>query len=60
MDNYIPISPVSTANSADGFSLHSSPYFNGLPLMLQETIIQSGANVQNEDELKQLVENLYK
>ena len=61
MDNYIPISPVSVsgANDSNSFSLQSSPFFNGLPLMLQETILQSGAKVESEDELKKLVDNIY-
>lgn len=61
MDNYIPISPVSVsgANDNNGFSLQSSPFFNGLPLMLQETILQSGVKVENEDDLKRLVDNIY-
>lgn len=61
MDNYIPISPVSVSGAGDqsSFSLHSSPFFNGLPLMLQETILQSNATVQSEEELKQLVDHLY-
>lgn len=62
MDNYIPISPVSVsgANDSAEFSLQSSPFFNGLPLMMQETILQSNATVQSEEELKHLVDNLYK
>lgn len=61
MDNYIPISPVSTGETENqgNFSLQSSPFFNGLPLMLQETILQSNATVQSEEELKQLVDHLY-
>ena len=61
MDNYIPISPVANGNvqNQGGFSLQSSPFFNGLPLMLQETIMQSNATIQSEEELKQLVDHLY-
>ncbi|MBQ7288414.1 MAG: hypothetical protein IJW78_05535 [Clostridia bacterium] len=62
MSNKIPISPVSAAGAdAQGsFSLQSSPFFNGLPIMLQESILQSNATVQSEDELKQLVDHLYR
>lgn len=38
--------------------LLNSEYFNSLPLIIQESILQSGASFDSEDELRKFVSNI--
>lgn len=39
-------------------SLNTNQYFQSLPIYIQETIKQSGIDINSEEELKSTVENL--
>ncbi len=39
-------------------SLNTNPYFQSLPIYIQETIKQSGIDINSEEELRSTVENL--
>lgn len=41
-------------------NLKESQYFNSLPKMIQESIIQSGIQFDTEDEIRKFVTNLEK
>ena len=41
-------------------NIRENPFFNTLPAALQETIIQSGASVSNEQDLRNLAETYLK
>lgn len=41
-------------------NIRENPFFNTLPAALQETIIQSGASVSNEQVLRNLAETYLK
>lgn len=38
--------------------MRSNPYFCSLPQMIQESILMSGVEFQNEDDIRIFVENL--
>ncbi len=49
---------TSVGETTFGFSLSESNYFSALPVFVQETIMQENANIQNEEELRNIAENI--
>lgn len=50
--------PISFPGAVNAQNPQSSQYFNSLPPMVQETIMQTGVKFTNEDDLKKYAENL--
>ncbi len=44
----------------DRYQIQSSPFFQSLPLAVQESVMQSGIQFQNDDEIRMFAETVKK